>query len=159
MLWLFIQGRWSVRFDNSNSYLFQNIHHLSNPQLLHNATNKRHKTQKKMSASSTDLVYAYRKLLRAGLRAVQFAKPSRYIITEQLRKGFRDRHGVFDAERIRRTVWFLNSAAQSRGIEHKILKNLCRVHWERDRENQKLSWKLITKLAQDKASSTKKKLQ
>ncbi|KAJ4306913.1 hypothetical protein N0V88_000285 [Collariella sp. IMI 366227] len=84
--------------------------------------------------TTTDLLHAYRKLLRAGLRAVQFSQPSRSILTERLREGFRDQHGSFEPERVRRTIWFLNAAAGARGLEHKILKNLCRVHWERMRE-------------------------
>ncbi|KAK3899981.1 hypothetical protein C8A05DRAFT_17662 [Staphylotrichum tortipilum] len=86
-----------------------------------------------------DLILAYRRLLRAGLRAVQFAKPARMILTAKLRAGFRDPRGVFDVEAVRRTVWFLNSAAGRRGIEHRILKNLCRVEWER---RQGATWKV-----------------
>lgn len=87
-----------------------------------------------MTTPGPDLIHAYRRLLRAGLRAVQFSQPSRSTITARLREGFRDPRGEFDAERVRRTVWFLNAAAQQRGLEHKILKNLCRVHWERTRQ-------------------------
>lgn len=87
-----------------------------------------------MTTPAPDLIHAYRRLLRAGLRAVQFSQPSRSTITARLREGFRDPRGEFDAERVRRTVWFLNAAAQQRGLEHRILKNLCRVHWERTRQ-------------------------
>jgi len=92
--------------------------------------------------AAPDLLHAYRRLLRAGLRAVQFSQPSRSTITAKLREGFRDPRGVFDAERVRRTVWFLNAAAQQRGLEHRVLKNLCRVHWERVREVTKTGWRL-----------------
>jgi hypothetical protein len=93
-------------------------------------------------ATPAELIHAYRSLLRAGLRAVQFAQPSRTTLTQQLRAGFRDPRGHFDAERVRHTVWFLNAAAQTRGLEHKILKNLCRVHWERADEKQRMPWRL-----------------
>ena len=93
-------------------------------------------------ATPPDLIHAYRSLLRAGLRAVQFAQPSRTTLTQQLRAGFRDPHGTFDPQRVRHTVWFLNAAAQRRGPEHKILKNLCRVHWERTNEKQRMPWRL-----------------
>jgi hypothetical protein len=91
--------------------------------------------------SNPDLLHAYRRLLRAGLRAVQYSKPSRWTLTARLREGFRDPRGDFDAEKVRRTVWFLNAAAQQRGLEHRILKNLCRVQGERAREAQRPSWR------------------
>ncbi|KAK3297655.1 uncharacterized protein B0H64DRAFT_441100 [Chaetomium fimeti] len=93
-------------------------------------------------ATPQDLVQAYRKLLRAGLRAVQFAQPSRTTLTRQLRAGFRDPRGTFDLQRVRHTVWFLNAAAQQRGLEHRILKNLCRVHWERENEASRTPWRV-----------------
>jgi hypothetical protein len=92
--------------------------------------------------STPDLLHAYRRLLRAGLRAVQFSQPSSATITAQLRAGFRDPKGEFDPERVRKTVWFLNAAAQQRGLEHRILKNLCRVQWERESEVRRLGWRL-----------------
>jgi hypothetical protein len=91
--------------------------------------------------SSQELVHAYRKLLRAGLRAVQFSQPSKSTITQVLRKAFRDPEGVFNARRVTRTVYFLNAAAAARGLEHKILRNMCRVHWERSYEMRKMPWR------------------
>ena len=84
--------------------------------------------------SNTEIIHAYRKLLRAGLRAVQFSKPARYSLTAQLRTAFRERGAAFQPEAIRRTVWFLNAAAQERGLEHRIVKNLVAVAWLRGRE-------------------------
>ena len=84
--------------------------------------------------SNTEIIHAYRKLLRAGLRAVQFSKPARYGLTAQLRTAFRERGAPFQPEAIRRTVWFLNAAAQERGLEHRIVKNLVAVAWLRSRE-------------------------
>ena len=83
--------------------------------------------------SKTELIHAYRRLLRAGLRAVQFSKPARYALTGQLRAAFRDKEGAFEPEAIRRTVWFLNAAARERGLEHRIVKNLVAVAWQRSR--------------------------
>lgn len=107
-------------------------------------TTHHHHQKKVMStpATTTDLLHAYRKLLRAGLRAVQFSQPSRSVLTDRMREGFRDQHGSFEPERVRRTVWFLNAAAGARGLEHKILKNLCRVHWERMRGVSKTPWRV-----------------
>jgi hypothetical protein len=81
----------------------------------------------------SEIIHAYRHLLRAGLRAVQFSMPARFVVRDQLREGFRERDATFNRERIRRTIWFLKAAAQERGLEHKILKNLVRVYWERKR--------------------------
>ncbi|KAK4122676.1 DUF1763-domain-containing protein [Parathielavia appendiculata] len=92
-------------------------------------------------ATTTELLHAYRRLLRAGLRAVQFSQPSSSTVRERLQEGFRDPKGTFDAKRVQRTIYFLNAAAQERGLEHKILKNLCRVHWERMRDLRRTPWK------------------
>jgi hypothetical protein len=105
-------------------------------------------------ATTQEILHAYRRLLRAGLRAVQFSQPSSSTVKERLREGFRDPNGTFDAERVRRTIWFLNAAAQERGLEHRILKNLCRVHWERLRELRRMPWKVRIKL---ETESKKKK--
>lgn len=106
--------------------------------------------------SNPDLLHAYRRLLRAGLRAVQFSKPSCWTLTAQLREGFRDPRGTLDAEKVRRTVWFLNAAAQQRGLEHKILKNLCRVQGDRVRDAQRPSWKTRVKVEMQGVGKRKK---
>jgi Domain of unknown function (DUF1763). len=103
-----------------------------------------------------ELIHAYRKLLRAGLRAVQFSQPSRWSLTQQLRAGFRDPNGKFEPERIRRTIWFFNAAAQQRGIEHRILKNLCRVHWERFSPTRTPTWKSVLKQQEMRAKQEEK---
>lgn len=96
--------------------------------------------------SQTDLIHAYRHLLRHGLRAVQFSKPARFVVQSQLRKAFRVKPGdaakksCFDPEAVRRTIWFLKAAAAERGLEHKIVKNLVRVAWTRERERRE-SWR------------------
>ncbi|KAL2259088.1 hypothetical protein VTK26DRAFT_7370 [Humicola hyalothermophila] len=99
-----------------------------------------------------NIIHAYRHLLRAGLRAVQFAQPARSTLVRTLRAGFRDPRGTFDAERARRTVWFLNAAAQQRGLEHRIVKNLLQVEWLRSCEERRkrLPWKQMLKVGKDK---------
>ncbi|KAK3683769.1 hypothetical protein B0T22DRAFT_520113 [Podospora appendiculata] len=91
--------------------------------------------------SSPELLHAYRRLMRAGLRAVQFSSPSRYAIRGHLRDAFRDKQGTFDPEGIRRTIWFLNAAAQERGLEHKILKNIVRVFCSRNQTIMHFPWR------------------
>ena len=39
----------------------------------------------------------------------------------------------FDAQRIERTMEFLNGAASHKGLEHKVVKNLMFVWWERQK--------------------------
>ncbi|KAM7208635.1 hypothetical protein V8F20_001058 [Naviculisporaceae sp. PSN 640] len=82
------------------------------------------------TTNKLDILHSYRHLMRAGLRAVCFSKPSRYIIRDVLRDGFRDKKAVFEKEKVERTVLFLEMA-QRAGFEHKLLKNLTRVSWER----------------------------
>jgi len=87
--------------------------------------------------SNQEIIHAYRHLLRSGLHAVQFSMPARFVVQSQLRKAFRVRPGeskTFDPEAVRRTIWFLKAAAAERGLEHKIVKNLIRVTWHRERE-------------------------
>ena len=90
---------------------------------------------------NVEVIHAYRHLLRAGLRAVQFSKPARFAVRDQLRDGFREAASAaeLDGQRVRRTVHFFNAAAREKGLEHRILKNLVRVAWER--RQSRVSWK------------------
>lgn len=101
--------------------------------------------------TNLEVVHAYRSLLRAGLRAVQFSKPARFVVRDQLRDGFRERGATLDGERVRRTVLFLGAAAREAGLEHRILKNLVRVEGERRRA--RLPWQTL--MTKEKAASTK----
>jgi len=79
-----------------------------------------------------DIITAYRSLHRVSLRAVQFAKPARFILRDRLRNGFRK--GAiedFDAQKIARTLEFLDHARTTRGLEHKLLKNILLVWGKR----------------------------
>ena len=83
--------------------------------------------------SNQELIHAYRHLLRWSLRAVQFSKPSRFVVRDTLRSAFRDEDGIFEPSRIKSTLWFLESAATYVGVEHKIVKNLCHVRYMQQR--------------------------
>jgi hypothetical protein len=91
-------------------------------------------------SATPNLIHAYRHLYRAALRAVQFSKPARYSVRDQMRAGFRDRDGILDPEAVERTLEFLEAARAERGLEHRILKNLVRVTWERSRLAEKQTW-------------------
>ncbi|TGO33496.1 hypothetical protein BHYA_0243g00120 [Botrytis hyacinthi] len=85
-----------------------------------------------MSPTQKDYIYAYRGLYRAMLHAVQYAKPARYMGRNMLRDEFRKGNPkTFDQGRIDNTIKFLNLAAKETGLEHKLVKNLLRVKYER----------------------------
>lgn len=79
--------------------------------------------------SQAEIIKAYRAMYRAGLQAVMYSKPARFVVRDQLREAFRDRSGQFDMETIQRTVLFLRSASRERGLAHRIVKNLLYVAW------------------------------
>ncbi|KAH0431732.1 hypothetical protein CcaCcLH18_06907 [Colletotrichum camelliae] len=81
----------------------------------------------------------YRILYRNALRAVQFSVPARYVVRDQLRAAFREENAKLDHRVCQRTNWFLQNAAQDRGLEHKILKNLTFIAYER---YKKKLWKV-----------------
>jgi len=79
-----------------------------------------------------EIVSAYRSLYRMSLRAVQFAKPARFVLRDRLRTGFREGAiADFDADKIARTLEFLDHARTARGLEHKLLKNILMVWGKR----------------------------
>ncbi|KAK6336013.1 hypothetical protein TWF730_003385 [Orbilia blumenaviensis] len=96
------------------------------------------------------IVHAYRSLLRAGLRAVQYSSPARYAIISKLRHAFSSETApislpsaggapvrsqsfpkTFSQTRIDNTVRFLNTASNHLGMEHTIVKHICFVEWRR----------------------------
>lgn len=84
-----------------------------------------------MSLSTT---HAYRNLYRAALRATFYSQPARYTIRKHIRAAFRTPNPQpLDQQRISRTLLFLRCAAESPGLERKVVKNLVRVWGERDR--------------------------
>ena len=83
-----------------------------------------------MSTSNQTLVLAYRNLYRHGLQAVQYSKPARYALRDILREAFgKSPASEFEANRIGNTILFLQNAAKSKGMEHKIVKGLIFVRW------------------------------
>ncbi|KXT12997.1 hypothetical protein AC579_3162 [Pseudocercospora musae] len=83
-----------------------------------------------VTASPAEIRLAYRHLYQGLLRAVQYSKPARYIVRDRLRAGFDEQSGnSFEPKRIANTLEFLDGAAKTRGLEHKILKNLVYVDW------------------------------
>lgn len=82
--------------------------------------------------SQTQILHAYRHLLKASLRAIQYAKPARYTALQHVRDAFRLSHAsAYDEASIKRTLEFLNHAAKTRGLEHRLVKNVVRVWGER----------------------------
>ncbi|KAF8474970.1 hypothetical protein BDZ91DRAFT_789206 [Kalaharituber pfeilii] len=87
-----------------------------------------------LGPSRTAVLHAYRALYRQGLKAVQYSAPARYAIRDKLRKSFRQRSQTdFNQKRIDNTLEFLRTAAERVGIEHRIVRNLCHVHfWQQN---------------------------
>ena len=82
--------------------------------------------------SQHEIILAYRHALRAGLRAVLYAKGARLTIRDRIESAFRSgQPSDLDSVRLSRTLDFLHCAAKNRGLEHRIVKNLCAVSWER----------------------------
>lgn len=81
--------------------------------------------------------HAYRHLYRSALRAVLYSQPARYTVRNRLRTAFRaprsKQNHPFDPERIHRTLLFFRSAADSAGLERKVVRNLVRVWGEQER--------------------------
>jgi hypothetical protein len=82
------------------------------------------------TVTAQTLRMAYRKLYQASLAAVQYTVPQRYVVRDKLRKAFRMTPAShYNQRRIENTIQFLQTAAEKRGLEHKIVKNLCLVHY------------------------------
>jgi hypothetical protein len=84
--------------------------------------------------ASPQIIHAYRHLYRTLLKGVQYSTPARFVARGQLRRAFREPGATYDERGIKRTLWFLEAAAKERGMEHRILKNLLRVHQMRYRK-------------------------
>ncbi|KAH8693083.1 hypothetical protein BGW36DRAFT_385826, partial [Talaromyces proteolyticus] len=78
------------------------------------------------------VIAAYRHLYRKGLQAIRYATPGRHVLRRSLRSAFE--HGDvndFNSKKIANTIRFLERAAESTGLEHRIVKNLLHVRfWE-----------------------------
>ncbi|KAI0378322.1 DUF1763-domain-containing protein [Hypomontagnella monticulosa] len=88
------------------------------------------------------VIHAYRHLYRGLLHAVQFSGPARYIARDQLRAAFREKGAKLDPRSTTRTLRFLEAAARTRGLEHRILRNLLHVAFYRYHASRK-SWKHV----------------
>lgn len=81
-----------------------------------------------MAPSKQELIHAYRHLYKHLLRAVQYSKPARFNACSRLRHEFRTNPvSKFNAARVSRTLEFLDAAAKSAGLEHRIVRNLMHV--------------------------------
>ena len=84
-----------------------------------------------MVPSQQEIIHSYRQLYKHLLRAVQYSSPARYTARNRLRLEFRKGDASsYDEARISRTLEFLDGAAQSAGLEHRIVRNLLHVWWQ-----------------------------
>ena len=85
-------------------------------------------------ASPPEIILAYRHTYKALLRAVQYSIPSRHTARDRVRHAFRtSKPEDYDRIKLGRTLELLDNAAKARGIEHRIVKNLMHVWYERAR--------------------------
>lgn len=83
-----------------------------------------------MTASTHEIVQAYRQLLRQALHAVQYSSPARHVVRDQISHAFRSGTSAkFNADTIQNTIEFLENATKESGLEHHILKNLLHIRW------------------------------
>jgi hypothetical protein len=98
------------------------------------------------SPTQTEILHAYRHLLRTSLHAIQYSTPARHVITSRLRLSFRSSPiSSFEPKRISNTLEFLSNAGKTTGLEHQILRNLLMVwYWEpaqwKDRKGRDVMW-------------------
>ncbi|KAJ6150789.1 hypothetical protein N7470_007383 [Penicillium chermesinum] len=80
----------------------------------------------------TAVVHAYRHLYRQGLKAIRYSTPARHVLRSTLRSSFRSSPlEDFDQPRIDNTLAFMQRAAETNGLEHKILRNILMTrYWE-----------------------------
>lgn len=96
--------------------------------------------------ATIEVIHAYRHLYRAGLRAVQYSYPASTGVRNMLRQAFRAKDAQqLNGRAIKRTIWFLKNAAREAGIEHKVVKSILRVNFEREvvRRYQQPTWTQI----------------
>ncbi|KAJ5936969.1 hypothetical protein N7466_003419 [Penicillium verhagenii] len=84
--------------------------------------------------SHQPILHAYRSLYRGALKAIRYSTPARHVLRSTMRNAFRSTHtptSEFDPSKIANTLLFLERAADVRGLEHKIVKNLMLArYWE-----------------------------
>ncbi|KAL2213768.1 DUF1763-domain-containing protein [Sarocladium strictum] len=105
-------------------------------------------------STGLDIVHAYRRILRATYQAVQYSSPARFIVRDQVRAAFREspesasssstataNAPAFDPQVAKRTAWFLEAAARERGVEHRVVKNLVKIRYHKNKATEK--WKMV----------------
>ncbi|KAJ5086313.1 hypothetical protein NUU61_007620 [Penicillium alfredii] len=79
------------------------------------------------------VIHAYRHLYRQGLKAIRYSTPARHVLVNSLRASFRSSpQEELNPSKISNTLRFLERAAETTGMEHKIVRNLMLARfWER----------------------------
>ena len=96
------------------------------------------------SQTRLDIRHAYRHILRCSLSAVQRAPRAVPTVRRQVRAAFTETKAEqFDPEVVKRTGWFLKAAAKTVGVEHRVVKNLVRVAYERRKATE--DWSMMMK--------------
>nr|CAG8438373.1 15353_t:CDS:2 [Entrophospora candida] len=92
------------------------------------------------SSNSFQALSLYRRLRRAGEESVLYSRPAIYYVRQRIREGFREYENVADEqllqdlfERAENTIKFFKIAAERKGIEHRIIRNLCEMTYIQNR--------------------------
>ena len=81
-------------------------------------------------STQSHVVLAYRQLYKASLQAIQFSSPARHTLKRLIRTEFRlNKINDYSHERVQNTLWFLQGAAQAKGLEHRIVKTMLHFLW------------------------------
>ncbi|KAL8712564.1 MAG: hypothetical protein Q9220_003095 [cf. Caloplaca sp. 1 TL-2023] len=83
-----------------------------------------------MTAGKEQILKSYRNLYRQALRAIQYSSPARYTLKNLLQLAYRrNAREAYNVHKIDNTIVFLKHAAEERGFEHRLLKNLLHMWW------------------------------
>ncbi|KAG2224812.1 hypothetical protein INT45_005336 [Circinella minor] len=77
--------------------------------------------------NATKLKHEYRALLKAGYAAVKYEPYSKFQIHQRIRHNFEKATIPIHETKIKNTIEFLNTAAKRHGLEHDIVRNICKL--------------------------------
>nr|CAG8508511.1 5797_t:CDS:2 [Entrophospora candida] len=82
------------------------------------------------SSNSFQALSLYRRLRRAGEESVLYSRPAIYYVRQRIREGFREYENVADEQLLQD---LFERAAERKGIEHRIIRNLCEMTYIQNR--------------------------
>ena len=68
------------------------------------------------------------------MKAVKYSVPAKYSVRDKIRLGFLEKTGSVSQETVDNTVLFLETAAKRKGMEHKLVRNVCLHDWSKRKD-------------------------